>query len=139
MGQLLKKRTGTASAYAPGQRFRWVEFIEANAEEGEPAARVRIRTSLTGAELEAFTAFEGSVSLDDINAVIAPYIVDWNVVFIDADGTSYDVAPPAEAGLDAFNYIPYSLNWQIFHALRSAPFQRLDPKASSSPDSTDEP
>lgn len=138
LGRALKKSVNP-NGYTPAQRFRWVEFIEADAPEGAVPARVKIRTSLTAAELDQFSQFTGAVDADKLYDLVAPNVVEWNVVYQDEEGVSYDVAPPAEAGAVAFEYVPYSLFWLIFGALRQTPYRRVDPKSSAPQEPTDEP
>lgn len=110
---------GTAHGYLPSlrPRWRWVEFDDGEAGDGEPF-RAEIRTNLTWAEIDELAEAERFV---DVWARLAPYVRAWNALGIDAEtGEPAPVPPPAVAGPDAFRCIDAELTAWLWLKVRSA-------------------
>jgi hypothetical protein len=101
----------TLDGYSVKPKYRDVEHKPEGWEEGDPILKVTVRRNLTLAQKDAFFAADGNQSQLEANALMAPYIVAWNVMgeeaITDDEGniTGYQTVPlppPAEAGPDIF-------------------------------------
>lgn len=82
-----------------GQRARWEALV---AGEGEEPLTAQIRDGLTFAQQDRIP-FTGKATHRAIWAAIAPSVVGWNVIGVDAEtGEERLLPPPAEAGPEIF-------------------------------------
>lgn len=121
------KATTTRPQYIPQMRYDEVEYVETDAPEGAPTFWAKVRASLTPPEINALV-WENDTPLEDVWALFAPYVVEWNVAEFDAKGKPVEVPPPAEGGGKQFEYIPNGVFWQLATDIKVRSLGKLDPK-----------
>lgn len=128
-GPIPGKKIGSAEGHvAANNRYKWVEFVASN-DDGEPyVVRCKVRTSLTNGEIEDLAQIESSDGGRTLNQALAPYVVEWNVTWVEGDDL-YAVSPPAESNGDAFDYAPRGLGHAIVNSIMLEPFKSADPKS----------
>ena len=86
---------------------------------------------------------EGKTQDRELWPLIAPYITDWNISGVDADGNAVDIPAPADGGPEQFQYIPPQLFSAVYRDLMfrgTPPLARKTPSASAStPEPSPEP
>lgn len=135
---MTKKLVSVPGGVVPKQRTKWFEYVEEGAEEeeGNLPYRLRMRTNITYEELEELrTDTEGKTTDRELWSVIAPFIVEWNIAGIDADGNEVEVSPPAVGGGEQFQYVPPQLFGAIYRDIlfrSTPPLARKTASASAS-------
>lgn len=120
------------------ERFKWVRFVDEN-EDGEPyTINCRVRTSLVNAEVDELIKIESERKNNKMWEAIHSYVVEWDVVYRDADGDLYEVMAPSEGGAVSFQFAPSDLGWAIVGAIIKEVFHKVDPKSLKSAESTDD-
>lgn len=146
------------------RRFKNVSYLEPGAVDDAEPFRATIRTNLTAAEIEEQQRLSEEArerlkdllatmddveerrearkkALDETNQQIkvfyAPFVTGWNLEYVTDDGRIERLAPPSEAGAEAFDVVPSSVLSLLFEDIRSSAMERLDPKSSSVSKSTD--
>lgn len=124
---------GEAAGVNPLHRYRWFEYVEEDAEEGEIPFRVRMRTNLPHIEIENLRErMQGATSDPELWPVFAPYVTDWNIEG-ERDGATVEIPAPATGGADQFGYVPPQLFGAIVRDLlyrSTPPLARRTPGAS---------
>jgi hypothetical protein len=100
------------TGYRPRQRFRTVTLDEIDVEDGAEPFTAKIRAHLTFGEVEDI-GYRPGVKYDELEAVITPYVVSWNVFAVnDETGELEQVPPPADAGAGAFKAVGgFEVEW----------------------------
>lgn len=137
---LLTKVSGDTPGAIVNTRYVWEEFREGNAGDEVKPVRVKLRASITNAELKPFAELKNEDPDTKLHALLAPYVADWDVLWTDPETEeTYAIGAPALAGPEAFQYIPRTLTFAIYRTIQNMPF-RIVPKASPTPVTpTDEP
>lgn len=120
--------------YVPGQRYKWLEFIEEGSED-DTIIRVRVRTSLTVAEYNGLV-IENGAPMTEAYEKYAPYVMEWNVAEVNDKGKVVPVPAPASGGPDMFTKIPNALFIRLAQRIRATMLKDVDPKSSPPPNVT---
>jgi len=123
--------------YIPNRMTRRVEWVDGN-EPDAPPFKALIRSNLTFAEREALT-FDTETQTADVQAALAPYVLEWNVGRLNEQGEPEAVPAPVDGGVESMRAVPLEFFWWLFNEIKMRGVDRLDPKPSTPPDSSDEP
>lgn len=125
------------SADSPGAvvnaRYVWEEFREGNAGDEITPVRVKLRCSITNAELKPFAELKNDDPDTMLHGLLAPFVADWDVLWTDPETEeTFAIGAPADVGPEAFQYIPRTLTFAIYRTIQNMPF-RIVPKSLPTP------
>ena len=116
--------------FIPQQRYDWVQYVENDAPEGTIPFEAKVRSSLTPPEINSLV-WDNDDPLELVWQKFAPYVVEWNLSGLDADGNIVDIPSPAEGGGEQFQHVPVGIFWELVRDIKIRSNRPLDPKRNA--------